>query len=174
MRYLIGLLGAFVAFGSWADNRVEVGNNTGGHHCHIQWNQDNADDEYKEGCKAKALQNTDGTYTGWAREDWTKVPASIYPGALPDRKVWQTYFKTDCTGTAGTVQDDDANTYTSGDCTTEIWFRGHPRLGGTEVYRRYKMEIRNAAAAADTAKAMSEAAGTSVMMREGMGYKSYE
>ena len=173
MRYLIGLLGLALSFGAWADNRVEVGNNTGGHHCHIQWNQDDADDEFKEGCKAKSKQNPDGTYTGWAREDWTKVPASSYPGTIPDKKVWMKYFKTNCGGTPGTVQDDDANTYTSGDCLTEIWFRSRPNLQG-KILRRYEMEIRNAVAADEAAKAASEAAGTSVMMREGMGYKVYE
>lgn len=166
MKYLITLLGLFVATGAWADNRIEVGNNTGGDHCHVQWNQDNADDEFKISCDANAEQDGDtGTYSAQVNGAFLKELGTL-KAKLPKGPVFERVYKTNCLGTQGTIQDDDANAYTTNDCSTTVTFKQTPLIA-PDVLITYRMVLRNAAAV--KASAVDEA-GTSVMFRQMMGY----
>ena len=166
MKYLISLLGLLVAFGAWADNRIEVGNNTGGHHCHVQWNNNNADDEFKITCDANSEQDGDtGTYSAQVNGAFLKERKNI-KAKLPKGDIFEKVYRSNCQGTKGTIQDDNANAYTTNDCSTTVTFKQTPLIA-PDVLITYRMVLRNAAAAD---KASLTEAGTSVMFRQGMGY----
>ena len=174
MKYLITLLGLFIAFGAWADNRLELGNANGGHHCHAQWDRNNADNEHKNSCKVILTQDGDsGAYTGQAKGVWAGYSRALVNAFLPATPVFSINYVTDCQGTPGTIQDDNGNAFTSRDCLTTVTYEGHPGIGSGKVDIHYDILIRNATAA-KAAKVMSavgaDEAGESVMFRQGMGY----
>lgn len=169
MKYLIALISAALAFGAWADNRIEVGNDYGGHHCHSQWNQGNADDEFKHTCKAYAQQDgNNGTYDAQAVGSFL-MQKSLVNAPLPAKPVFRKVFVTTCDqGTAGTIQDDNGNAYTTTNCKATIVIRGYPKIN-PDVEISYRLVLRNATAADEVEKSISGYAGTSIMMRPGMG-----
>lgn len=171
MKYLIGLFSIALAFSAWADNRLELGNANGGHQCHSQWNQNNADDEFKHSCYVNLIQDgNDGSYSGEAAGSFL-MEKSIINVPLPGKKNFSASTTTNCTGTQGTIQDDNGNAFTTGDCTTTLKFRGKPNKQDVAV--TYRIVLRNATAA-KAAKAVMAAgadeAGESIMFRDGMGY----
>lgn len=172
MKYLMTILGALVTFGAWADNRLELGNANGGHHCHVQWNQANADDEHKISCEVFLIQDgDDGSYSGQANGTF-QMDTDLINAPLPDKPVYRKVYKTTCDqGTAGTIQDDNGNAFTSTDCNATISYRGFPTQGHVSV--TYKLVIRNATAEQAAAKVKmigADEVGESIMFREGMGY----
>lgn len=174
MKYLITLLSMLIAAGAWADNRLELGNANGGHHCHTQWNQDNADDEFKHSCTVNLEQDGDsGTYSGQANGAFLKEKSTI-KAPLPNGQVFDVSFSSNCSQTAGTIQDDNGNAFTTGDCDATVSIKSNPKMK-PDVLVTYRLVLRNAVAAAGANALKSgeaaDEAGESVMFREGMGYK---
>lgn len=168
MKYLIATLSLLLAFGAWADNRIELQ----GDDCHLVWNNANADDEHKVSCKVFTTQDGDNGEYSASSEGAYRVPRAVLEAEgvpLPDKKnFWVTKTSTCDQGTAGTIEDDNGNAYTSTNCLTVLKYRGKPNRD--YVFVSFKIRILNAAAPDEATKAVSKNAGTSVLMRPGMGY----
>ena len=165
MKYLMIVLGALIAFGAWADNRIELQ----GDDCHLVWNNDNADDEHKVSCTVFTTQDGDaGTYSASSYGGF-RVPREVLEAEgvpLPDKANFLEVLTSDClNGNDGTIEDDNGNAYTSANCATELKYRGKPYKD--YIWVTFKIQILNAAA--QDAASVTEA-GTSIMFREGMGY----
>ena len=174
MKYLITLISLFVAFGAWADNRLELGNANGGHHCHLQWSPNNADDEHKISCKVYSTQDgNSGNYNAYASGSF-EAPRELFKrvGLPQQQPLFSMQRITTCEVTQGVFQDDNGNAFKTNDCTMRLNYSTTPVSGGL-ILVEYSLVLRDAAAA-KAAKAMmavgADEAGESVMFRQGMGY----
>ena len=165
MKYLIATMSFLLAFGAWADNRIELQ----GDDCHLVWNNQNADDEHKVSCEVFTTQDGDtGEYSASSEGEF-KVPRDVLEAEgvpLPKKPTFHATKTSSCDqGTVGTIEDDNGNAYISANCSTVLKYRGRPNRN--HVIVSFKIKILNAAA---KSKSAVTEAGTSVMFRTGMGY----
>ena len=78
MRHIVIVLGFVVSFVAFADTRIE--HNDGGQTCHIPYNEENTDKEYKLPCIGILKERGGlGAIEAWGRVEVTNVPRKFAP-----------------------------------------------------------------------------------------------